>query len=255
MKHKILLAVDTKTDISALLEDLFNLLNKTHLKYISLFYPERFVNSKSLETSSDESLDSLVKKAEKELTAKEKAYLYNMSLDTTESIKTKSQLSSLSTVYDLLIWEQSAFSAFDSETFKSIVQHIKCPFLMLPKNWEVKNLIILHDGSVDSVRMTKSFINLFSSDFLELPLSILMTELENGNENGGEKAFIEYLKLFFKNIGIQLMCDNAVDCLNQRAVYDSERPFLMLGGVNNNTDDFYTILRGEGKMPMFIFKV
>lgn len=255
MKHKILLAASTKTDINYLIEGLFSLLNKTDIKYVSLIYPENILNDRDRVVPKHKGLDELVEESEKILAVKKKASLYNIIFDTVENIKVADKLASLSVIYDLLIWEYSSFSMLEDSVAKEITRHIKCPVLLLPKNWEVKNLIILHDHSVDSIKMIKSFINLFNPALLELPLSILVTDPKNNAEVEGEKVLVDYLKLFFSNIGIQSMCHDPIDCLNQRVVYDSERPFLMLGGANEDNSNFYqTSLRGQSKVPVFIFK-
>lgn len=254
MKHKILLATNATEELDNLLRDLSNLLNETHKKYISAFSPKNF-QSKQLVTvnagagNGSASLDHLVSDFDRDLALKELAADRRMDFQWIHEALDHERLSSLSTVSDLLILEQEAFSDSDVSIFDEILNAVKCPILLLPKDWEIENLVVFHDGSMDSVKMVKDFINLFHSSLRDLPLSVLISDPLGDYDIEGEKVFIDYLKLFFNDIGIQKIQGHLMDNLTQSIVYDSSKPFLMLG-VEDNGVSSQNILES----PTFLFK-
>ncbi|MFT7149897.1 MAG: hypothetical protein ACI82Q_001760 [Nonlabens sp.] len=254
MKHKILLATNASEEFDNLLKDLSNLLNETHKKYISAFSPKNFQSKKLVAANAGaangfDSLDHLVSNFDRDLALKKLAADLSIHFQWIHEALDHERLSSLSTVSDLLILEQEAFSDGDVSIFEEIVTTVKCPVLLLPKDWEIENLVVFHDGSMDSVKMVKDFINLFNSSLRDLPLSVLISDPMGDYDIEGEKVFIDYLKLFFNNIGIQKIQGQLMDNLTQSIVYNSSKPFLMLG-VEDNVVSSQNILES----PTFLFK-
>lgn len=254
MIHKILLATSATEEFDNLLKDLSNLLNETHKKYVSAFSPKSF-KSKKLVTANAGTrdslapLDHLVADFDRETSLKKQASERSIDFEWIHEILDDERLSSLSTVSDLLILDQEAFTDDDVSILEEILSAVKCPILLLPKNWEIENLVVFHDGSMDSVKMVKDFINLFNSSLRDLPLSVLISDPIGDYDIESEKVFIDYLKLFFNNIGIQKIHGHLLDNLTQSIVYNSNKPFLMLG-VEDNGVSSQNLLES----PTFLFK-
>lgn len=212
---------------------MLNLLNKTHQKYVSAFSPNNYHSKKLVTANADRNtiteLDSLVEGYEFEGILEKQAEERNVDFEWISESLNEERLSSLSTVFDLLVLEQAAFQDLDSSLIDELVNAVNCPVLLLPKNWEVENLVVFHDGSMDSVKMVKDFINLFNPKLRELPLSVLISHPSGAYDTQTEKVFVDYLKLFFNDIGVQLIQGNPLDSLKQSIVYNSNKPFLMLG--------------------------
>lgn len=254
MKHKILLATNASEEFDNLLKDLSNLLNETHKKYISAFSPKNFQSKRLVAANAGvsngfASLDHLVSDFDRDLALKKLAADRSMDFEWIHESLDDERLSSLSTVSDLLILEQGAFLDGDVSIFEEILRAVKCPILLLPKDWEIENLVVFHDGSMDSVKMVKYFINLFNSALRDLPLTVLISDPKGDYDIEREKVFIDYLKLFFTNIGIQQIQGHLMDNLTQSIVYNSSKPFLMLG-VEDNGVSSQNILES----PTFLFK-
>ncbi len=238
-----------------LIEDMLNLLNKTHKKYVSAFSPQHY-HSKNLATvntglqhSSMATLDTLVGDFEFESTLEQKAENHNLDFEWINDGMDEEKLSRLSTVFDLLILEQNAFKDCDIKVVDEILACVNCPILLLPHDWEIENLVVYHDGSMDSVKMVKNFLNLFNPTLRDLPLSVLIDHNSTDYDIETEKVFIDYLKLFFENIGIQLIHGNIFDNLTEQIVYNSNKPFLMLG-IEGDEISSQKILES----PTFLFK-
>lgn len=254
MKHKILLATNASDEFGNLLKDLLNLLNKTHKKYVSAFSPKNFQSNKLVMANAgvDERLiplDHLVNNFEREAVLAKKASDYNIDFEWIHETLNDEELISLSTVSDLLILEKDAFSNCDASLFEELLSAVKCPTLLLPKDWEIENLVVFHDGSMDSVKMVKDFINLFDPSLRDLPLSVLISHVSSDYDNENEKVFIDYLKLFFNNIGVQQIQGDLMDNLTRAVVYNSNKPFLMLGIKDDGPSNQKII-----ESPTFLFK-
>lgn len=254
MKHKILLATNASEEFDNLLKDLLSLLNKTHQKYVSAFSPKLFQSNKLViaNPGADDSLillDDLVDNFERETVLAKKASGRDIDFEWIHETLNDERLTSLSTVSDLLILEKNAFSNCDESLFEEILSAVKCPTLLLPKDWEIENLVIFYDGSMDSAKMIKGFINLFDPSLRDLPLSVLISHPTGNYDSEGEKVFIDYLKLFFNNIGVQQIQGDLMENLTQGVVYNSNKPFLMLGIKDDGVSNQKAI-----ESPTFLFK-
>ncbi len=234
MKHKILLATNADDSFDNLISDMLNLLNKTHKKYVSAFSPQNF-HSKDLVIANGQdhganlALDGLVKDYEAEVVLEKKAAKQNVEFEWVSEKMDHSRLSSFSVVFDLFILELEAFKECDAKLLDEILRAIQCPVLLLPRNWEIENLVIFHDGSIDSVKMVKNFLNIFNPNLRDIPVSVLIRQPSKKYDVETEKIFIDYLKLFFRDLGVQLIQGEPMENLDKAIVYNSHKPFLMLG--------------------------
>lgn len=257
MKHKILLATDTKADINYLLEDLFRLLNKSHQKYVSAYspfntQPDRLAVASSGQLEKrNQGLALQLVQVDDQLRLTEKAKNYNFEFDLISDLKNFSQLRRLSKICDLLVWDQSALKETDVAVLLETLDAVECSVLLLPENWTVKSLVLPYDNSMNTIRMVKSFLSLFNLDLRKQPLSVLVNYPEDTGQIESEKVFIDYLKLFFEDMGIQLMPDNKTSCLENRPAWDCHDPFFLVGKNNADKKELLTN-RGQGR-PVFIF--
>lgn len=256
MKHKILLATDIKADISYLLKDLFGLLNTSHQKYVSAYSPLNAQDQKQAvnpyEHSEHQELGVELIRIEDQLRLEEKARAYNIELELISNLKNFAQLRRLSTICDLMVWDQSVFSGTDLDVLLQTLDVVECPVLFLPKNWTAQTLVLPFDNSMDTIRMLKSFLGLFNEGLRKLPLSVLATYPEDMGQIEGEKVFIDYLKLFFNDMGIRLMPDSIVSCMEYTPVWDCREPFLLVGKKEVGKNELMMSAK-EGR-PLFIFK-
>lgn len=117
-------------------------------------------------------------------------------------------LSALTTVADLLILEKKNVSKYhDAEVLSDLVKLAACPVLIVTDKAKFENLLLVHDGCNSSVQAVKHFIAIFNQDLRSLPVSVLTSHPKSKRDIESEKVFIDYVKLFFNNIGIQLMTD------------------------------------------------
>lgn len=254
MKHKILLATNPSPDFDNLIKDLLNLLNTTHEKYVTAFSPKNYESSQLVAVNSGFSnsttdLDHFVEDVEIEALLQQKAEEYDVNFQWLGDPLDEERLTSLSTVFDLMILEENSFEGCSISVVDELLSVVKCPILLLPRDWEIENLVVFHDGSMDSVKMIKDFINLFNPDLRNLPLSLLISHSDKDYDVDAEKVFVDYLKMFFKDIGVQLIQGNFLDNLNQSIVYNSNKPFLMFG-VKGKTISAERIIDS----PTFLFK-
>jgi len=253
LKHKILLATNKVVGLENLFEDLSNLLNKTHQKYVTAFPVKNYRSTKLVATSGDNvdqtSLDSLVQGLECETLTEQKAANHDLKLDWLNKRMNEHELASMSTVFDLLIWEQSLYETYDHGMLKEIIDAIQCPMLFLPHDWQIENLVVFHDGSMDSVQMIKTFINVFNPSLRALPLSVLINHTDRSYNVQQEKVFIDYLKLFFDDIGVQLIQEDLFGHIQVSPFLKTNNPFLMLG-VKGEAFQYDT----ELSAPTFLFK-
>lgn len=256
MKHKILLATDTSADIGYLLEDLFSILNTSHQKYASAYSPfnaqlEKLTVS-STRQSEYQGLGGQLIRIEDQLRLEEKARAFNIELDIINNLKNFTQLARLSKICDLLVWDQSAFKEADLDVLIETLDAVECSVLLLPENWSVKSLVLPYDNSKEAISMVKNFLSLFNKELRNQPLSVMVTYPEDMGQVEGEKVFIDYLKLFFDNIGIQLMPDSITSCLEYSAVCDCHDPFLLINKRDAGRDELVVIRRQS--RPVFIYK-
>ena len=233
LKHKILVALDTRELRSVLLTDLSHLLNRAETNLLTgIFLPDYFerktvgVNKKSTDLAS---------KVTFEIEMEREAAGFDMEFEMFRGILDDEMLRSLSTVADLMVVDRKMLQRYCGEdVLVDLVRSVSCPVLVLPHEKEIGSLVMVHDGTTTSVQAVKHFLNLFNPALRALPLSVLVRDPTDKNDIQNEKVFIEYLKLFFRDIGIQLMNDEPVDCLVRNMRATSEKPLLLVGGEPGN---------------------
>lgn len=214
-----------------LLTKVQSLLNTTHMKYVSLFridqiFEPKLVLSNTLVANNEE---EVVSKIEFELQFEREATERWMNFQSIKEFSSLDQLVSYSTVCDLLLIENiEAFQKYGVENVQQIIDRVHCPVAILPDQLAYNELVIINDNSLNIIALTKSFLNLFTPDLRNLPLSVFVDGPESEVHINNERAFINYLKLYFKNIGIQLLDDEPVVCIKEFMHKEKVNPFVLM---------------------------
>jgi len=230
LKHKILIAVDSQTSTDMLLAKVQSLLNSTHVKYVSAFKLDGLLTPKALIPAQRENgSDDILQKIEFEMDFEKETTSRWMNFEVMKEFEGVDQLISYTTVCDLLLIENvNAFEQYDNQELQDLIQKVHCPIAILPERVDHDSIIIVNDSSLDIVSLTKSFLNLFKPELRKLPVSVFVDTPENDSHIHNEKAFIDYLKLYFKNIGIQLMdCDEA-SCVEEHLSKERLKPIILM---------------------------
>ncbi len=258
MKHKILLATEHKADLENLLQRLKSLLNKTHSKYLSAYNLAELMKEKLVMANGQSlnGLGELVDKIEEEAKMESIANDFGMNFELIKSIAGKNRLGSLSTVFDLAVFESSVFDEYDESFMLNILEELRCSVLILPENIELDEIIVVNDGTMDSIRMVKTFLNTFDPELRNLPVSVYLLDPDTNFDIESEKVFVDYLKLYCKNIGVQMLCEDPVKSIIDQVTIPGRKPFLM-PGVTEAAKEFnqQMILNKDFReTPIFIFK-
>lgn len=211
-----------------------SLLNKSHTKYLSLILLDELFQQKLVHANNEgHGGEQIIKKIEYEINFEKEATARWMNLELVRDITSLGQLASQSTVADLMLFERkSLMDYYGEDQLNQLVESVNCPVAVLPENENHDSIVVVHDGSKSIVHTVKSFINIFNTDLRELPVSVFVSDPGNTFQIDSEKVFIDYLKLFFKDIGIQLMdCDAGV-CLTDHIKKEKLHPILLM---NSNT--------------------
>ena len=237
------------------------LLNDTHSKHLTGIPLWKYLEKKAQLVVSGESNSTLksdmIKRLEMEVFMEEQSAHFGYEFNLFKGRFDDQMIHALSTVADLLVVDRASLNDFcEGETISELLDKVACPILILPSSVDLTGLIMLHDGTVNSVQTIKSFLGLFNKSLRDLPLSILVEDPENTVDIDKEKVLIDYLKMFFTDIGVQLMDDDPGNCYVRLIETDIERPLIMAGGqlgesvLNcNKLHKFVT-----DKAPCFIFR-
>ncbi|HEY9116894.1 MAG TPA: hypothetical protein VIN11_03655, partial [Roseivirga sp.] len=231
MKHTILLAALTQTSLIPLLEKTDGLLHDAFKKYFKAFYLEEYLKLKPQIVASAGSLeiDQLVHKVEHELKVEKYAKGHELDVEIIRDVNDESTLISQSTVADLMVVDMADFQNHSVKTdLIKMLKMVRCPILLMPINFSVECFVAVHDGNLSSVRMMKRFVELFGRSFRELPISLLMTDAIDDLEIKNERVFINYLKLFFRNLGAQHMYDDVLPSLFKYIQNECDEPMLLI---------------------------
>lgn len=233
MKHKVLIAVDQQTDTESLLDRVESLLNRSHTKYLSLILLDELFQEKLVPANGNEKNgDHILKKIEYEINFEKEASARWMNLELSRDIASFDQLASQSTVADLMLFERkSLLDNYGESQLNQLVESVNCPVAILPDHNDHDSILVVHDGAMNVIHMVKSFVNIFNLDLRELPVSLFVSDPDNNFQIDTEKAFIDYLKLYFKDIGIQLMDCDAATCLKDHIRKEHLQPIVLMNST------------------------
>jgi hypothetical protein len=236
VKHKILIALDERLQQANVFDDMGDLLNKSHQKYLTGIHLTQYLEEKLVLISANnqgvkEKIDNLFSLLEFSLAMEHKANAHNMEFEMFQGRLDDNALRHLSAVADLLVIERKVLAPFCGEgVLDSLVKSVYCPVLVLPEDTKVKSLMMVYDGSFSSIQTLKNFLSVFNPELRKLPFYVLVQDPDSKKDMEQEKVFIDYLKLFFDDIGVQLMIDDTVNCLVNSIESIAEKPMLLFGG-------------------------
>ncbi len=235
MKHKILISVDHGFNRSELLTTINSLLNTTHSKFLTGISLSNYLEKKLVLASPKPSKELKPPSAPKSFENPKGAKSPGVNFEMFKGEIDDTVLGSLSSVADLLIIDSNIIEQFGGEDILAdLVAAVTCPVLVLPDDKPVNSLIMVHDGTLSSVKAVKYFISLFDQQLRNLPVSVLVSDPKDKKDIESEKVFIDYIKLFFGDIGIQLMDNEPVQCLIKNIERSSQNPMIILGRIVGN---------------------
>ncbi|MCE7993386.1 MAG: hypothetical protein HEP71_15475 [Roseivirga sp.] len=261
MKHKILIALDERSWEMNVFSDLQELLNESHKKYLTGVRLSQYLEQKlvlaSGETTEDKEVSKLLTILEHSLEMEHLASQHNMEFDMFQGRLDDNALKHMSAVADLMVIDRKVLAPYCGEgILEDLVKSVYCPVLVLPEDKEIKSLLMVYDGSFSSIQTLKGFLSLFHPRLRKLPFSVLVQDPDSKKDMEQERVFIDYIKLFFDDIGVQLMSDDTVNCLVKSIETTADKPMLLFGGkagseiMNCNTQN-RQITDGS---PSFIYK-
>ncbi len=259
MKHKILKSLDEHSSGPEVFAELRSLLNETHEKFLTGLRLQDYFEMKlapvgaQAGTRLKSMLNGLQYAVDMEGEAKGQGMQFEMHRGKLEDYS----LRHMSAVADLMIIDRKTLAPFCGEdVLGQLMQSLYCPVLVLPETRDIESLVMVFDGSFSSIQAVKSFVTVFHPSFRELPFNLLVQDPESQKAMQKERVFIDYLKMFFKDIGVQLMDDDTIECLDRVIGRTSEKPLLLFGGntgkevLKCNLDARYI----ADNNPSFIYK-
>lgn len=208
-----------------------SLLNTTHMKYVSAFKLDAVLAPKHVPAlkSAEASQNDFLERIEFEMNFQKEATSRWMNFEVMREFQGIDRLVSYSTVCDLLLIENvGTFEQYEEKQMQEMIDRVHCPVVILPERVEHDSIIIVNDSSLDIVNLTKSFLNIFKPELRKLPVSVFVETPEHEEHIHNEKAFIDYLKLYFKNIGTQLMDCDAGSCIEEYLHKESLKPIILM---------------------------
>ncbi len=243
------------------LENVTAILNTTHHKFLTGISISGYLKKKLVfadkKNSTVPKSSTFEARAEVEIGLEQEAKQLGVKFSMTRGEIDDTTLSTLSSVADLLIINEKVLQQLLRQGILSeLMESIVCPILTLPMNGHIARLVMVQDGTLSSVHAVKHFLRLFRRELRSLPAHVLVSEPENRKDIQGEKVFIDYIKMFFNDLGIQLMCDHLVNSLTKNIKDIPEPPLVIVGESGGcqmlNSSKKNPILDGE--IPTLIFK-
>ncbi|WP_323757337.1 hypothetical protein [Roseivirga sp.] len=234
MKQKILIGAGIQSDLEALYQRIDAFLNPMNEYFFTFLCVDGGTENELIEaaTYSSRSTDSLnlLKKLEFELEVEGLKVSSNVNAEVFKSELTESSLAGLSGVADLFIVDSSIFRNDNGWVeLTGLIHRVNCPVLVLPKNAKVDRLIMVHEPEHHSLHIVKDFLKIFKPDLAELPLSVLFNFPEDEEQTENEKFFVDYLKMAFPNIGMQLMVEDTINEFFNELNSDNDKAMILTG--------------------------
>ncbi|NVJ45927.1 MAG: hypothetical protein HWE07_02335 [Cytophagia bacterium] len=246
MKHTILLAVASQENLIPFMEASDGLLSKSIQKRFKVVFLDEVLQKQTVTVQASEQgrIDRLVSRVENDLLVEKYARERGYAVELLHEVEDELTLQSQCSVADLIIIDFDFPDKLTSyNLIKEAFSQADCPKLLLfPNGMSFNCLVAVHYASKASVRVLKDFLKLFDESFTKLPFSLLMDEPRGELEMKRERVFINYLKLFFEDMGAQHIYDEPLDSLLNFIRNECENPLLMvnseLGQEIMESDEF-----------------
>lgn len=265
MSKNLLILLEDNTNAEALLEQSKSIVNPNFLKDSTGAFVEgishngidklfkdnnnelsQYGYSEIIETimrdnpvNSDEIIGSMIKKCN-DLNLKIDV-LFNNDKSTKNSFDAKSMY------YDLfIVGKEGITKNFQTKSGKSNIEkllaHSKCPLLLMPsKKYDLKNIILLFDGSTASFDAIKLFTYLISDQTKNATLQLIIKSTNEANRE--EKFLINYIKTYRLNFSITRI-DPVFYEDELFTILDQFDNFLLVAG-SNRKDVIGDLMKGE----------
>jgi hypothetical protein len=257
VKQKILIGAGSKSDKAAFYERLHGFLNPQHEYFFTFLCLDYFKEPVLAHAHADEfSSSEIIRMMEFEMEVEALSAQSHKNINVFKPQLTHTSLHGLTKVADLLIIDSGMYEEYGRHRLSEIIEEVNCPVFILPRCKEVSRLILVHDPNEHSINMVKHFLRLSHQDLTKLPLSVLFTFPDDDEQTENEKFFVEYLKMSFPNLGLQLMIQEPVEELIVNLNADSGNAIVMvsqnLGIEILNYSEVNSLFRL--KSPLFIHK-
>lgn len=257
VKQKILIGAGSKSDKAAFYQRLQGFLNPQHEYFFTFLCLDYFQEPVLAHSEHDENSSSqIIKRMEFEMEVELISTQANRNIDVFKAQLTPPSLHGLTKVADLLIIDSEVYEEYGRQRIGEIIEEVNCPVFILPNCKQVSRLILVHDPNEHSINMVKHFLKLAHQDLTKLPLSVLFAFPDDDEQTENEKFFVEYLKMSFPNLGLQLMIQEPIEELMINLNADLGKAIIMVGqklGVEilnySNSTTVFTL-----RSPLFIHK-
>ena len=218
---------------------------------------DKLIDVSSQNKESPKSLNTL-RRIEFEMRVEQLATSSNINHDVFQPQLTEASLFGLTSVADMLTIDAAVYGKrLQWQGLINLVNKVNCSVLVLPEGVEINRLIMVHEPEPHSLQIAKDFLKIFNPKLAELPLSVLFNFPEDEKQTENEKFFVDYLKMAFPNIGLQLMVDDPINELFSELNADSEQALIMtgitLGKEILNCPKMVTDCKAKNS-PLFIYK-
>jgi hypothetical protein len=232
VKQKILLGASSQSNKTRFHKRLQAFLNAQHeyfLSFLFLDYFQELIFTQSESLNEHLSSAQIVKKIEFEVDVETLPANSNFNIDVFKSTLNSPTLNGLTTVADLMIIDGEIYKNYNEcHKIRALVSNVNCPVLVLPEGNAVSRIIMVHDPALHSIAMVKDFLRLFNQDLTKLPLTVLFAFPDSEEQTENEKYFVDYLKMAFPNLGMQLIVNDPMEELLDNFNSETSNALIMV---------------------------
>lgn len=254
MKHKILLFTESSEDLIELTIGLKSFLRSDSEIYITNYSDTAAILETEGAYVGGDSIKSTFETRNKWEVIRETKKL-GVNLELKEWHHEDHDIAEQSVIYDLAVFSPSFITASNPRDLLALISSLNCAVLTLSKEHTIDEVLLLSDGSREAIKMTKAFLSAFNKNFRSLPLSVFLGTPNARNTGEREKAYVEYLKMFFKDIGIQVLCQDPFKCISEQ-IRSTESNYFLIPVLNEGENDLEKVIHDEvfRKASIFLFR-
>ena len=139
---------------------------------------------------------------------------------------------------DLLIIDSLTFADYLMETdrfqyLRGVFEKVQCPLLVIPSNFkDFHEIIILKDSEEKVVRAVKSLKSTLTQSLRNAEVSLIGIVPNKEEEFQDEKRLMDFLKQYFRNVGIMLTPDEPFEEVAMDLIIKSQMPLVVMAGFD-----------------------
>lgn len=144
---------------------------------------------------------------------------------------------------DLLIIDSNTFVDYllEKDRFqylRGVFEKSQCPLLVIPTNFrDFHDIIILKDPEEKVVKAVKSLKSTLTQSLRNAEVSLIGKMPNEEEEFQDEKRLIDFLKRYFRNVGIMLTPDEPFEKVAFDLMQKSQMPLVVMAGIDKNRID------------------